>query len=253
MSERTGFESWLDGLDAPARTVCTVNRTQPEPVQSLLEETFVDQPVSVAERSLPAAGTDLVVVIEDGEVVASTALDDLLDAFLQLNSDSFVTGSRGLDAETPPVLTALDGTEFVVRGYPASNKEKLLLTVISRHVERLALTVGDGTIRTLFQTLSRIDDERGTREVYERLAATSLDVHLYGRAGWAPPPEMDVQIHEGESAPYRDSWCVVFRPPPGQRGHAALVAVRTGEGVWRGAWTYDRERVEDLDAYVAGL
>lgn len=254
MSSETGFERWLDRFEAPERTVCTINRTQPEPVQNLVSEAFTDQPVAVEDVEVPSDAEDVVVVVEDGDVVATSSLESLMESFLTINSDSFRTGTTGFEDGVPEVLTALDETVFEVRGYPASNKEKLLLTVISRHVERRALDGGEGTIRTLFQRLSRIDDERGTREVYHQLTDADLDFHVYGRAdNWSPPPDSDLVVHEGASAPYRDSWCVVYRPPEGGPGHAALVAVKTDDNEWRGAWTYDREYVAEIDDYAATL
>jgi DICT domain-containing protein len=54
------------------------------------------------------------------------------------------------------------------------------LIVISRYIERHAWQAGEGTLRTSFQRLSRIDDERGTREMYETLAGTDVRTHVYG-------------------------------------------------------------------------
>jgi DICT domain-containing protein len=54
------------------------------------------------------------------------------------------------------------------------------LIVISRYIERHAWQAGEGTLRTSFQRLSRIDDERGTREMYETLAGTDIRTHVYG-------------------------------------------------------------------------
>jgi len=254
MSRETGFERWLDRFEAPERTVYTVNRTHPDPVQNLLADSFANQPVEVGDVDTPADAENVVVVVEDGDVIATSPLDALMNAFLTINTDSYRTSTAGFaDDDIPEVLTALDETVFDVRGYPASNKEKLLLTIISRHVERRALDVGAGTIRSLFQRLSRIDDERGTREVYDSLTDTDLDVHVYGTPGPDDPGNPNLIVHEGASVPYRDSWCVVFRPPEGESGHAALVAVRTGDNVWEGAWTYDPEYVEAIDDYVATL
>jgi hypothetical protein len=52
-----------------------------------------------------------------------------------------------------------------VWGSPASNSEKLPLIVISRYIEQLAWQHETGRLRSSFQRLSRLDDERGTRRV----------------------------------------------------------------------------------------
>ncbi len=71
-----------------------------------------------------------------------------------------------------------------------------------------------GTIRSSFQRLSRIDDELGTRRVYERLGGTGVDAHPYGVPD-APPTGLDATIHGGRSVDFTDSWFVVFEPPGG--------------------------------------
>jgi len=256
----TAFGRWLDAFDAPERTVCTVNRTEPDAVQGLLEEVFAEQPVDLADVSLPDADDDLVVVLENGKVAAVSPLAAVMDAVLLTNSDAYRTSDVGVAPDdVPDVLPALDETLFEVRGYPASNKEKLLLTVLSRYVEGRALAAGDGTLRTLFQRLSRVDDERGTRQVYERLAAAGVDVHLYGVPDWSPPADLDVTVHGGTTEEYRESWCVVFEPADGDgdaptESPAALVAERHGgTNYWRGALTLDPTVVEEIAGYVATL
>jgi hypothetical protein len=175
----------------------------------------------------------------------------MMDAFLLVNSDRYITGKSGFEGDSAPdVLTALDDVVFDLRGYPASNKEKLLLILISRYIERLALADGEGRIRSTFQRLSRLDDERGTRMIYETLSASPVDVHVYGRPGWTPPDSLDVTVHTGTSTDYRQSWCVVFVPENPDGTHAALVALETDQNVWRGMWTYDPERVRRVDRYL---
>jgi len=146
--------------------------------------------------SVPFDGTqpsdieNLVLLIEDGKVVAGSTLEELTEAVLFVNSDLYITGTRGLDElELPGVITGLDDTLFTLRGYPDSNRQKLLLITISRFIERVAWTAEAGTIRSSFQRLSRINDELGTRRVYERVADAGVDAHLYGvpetrRATW---------------------------------------------------------------------
>ena len=80
-----------------------------------------------------------------------------------------------LDATLVAALAGLDETTFTV-----SEKQKMLLIEISRHVESLAFRHGSGRLHSGFQSISRIDDERGTRRVYEDLAAAGVDVHAYG-------------------------------------------------------------------------
>ncbi|SDM79349.1 hypothetical protein SAMN04487949_2612 [Halogranum gelatinilyticum] len=237
--------------DAPNRSLALVNRKEPEAVQRLLESAFAGQSVSVAERQFPEEGDDVVLVIEDTDVVATSPLDEVMNAFLLVNSDLYKTGTSGLeDGGAPSVLTALADVVFDLRGYPASNKEKLLLILMSRYIERLALSSGGGRLRSTFQRLSRIEDERGTREVYRKLAESGVDVHVYGQPGWRPDESLDLTVHTGTSDDYRHSWCVAYTPQGGDGTYAALVAVETAPNEWRGMWTYDRDRVTRVDRYL---
>jgi len=176
-----------------------------------------------------------------------------MDDCLLVNSDHYRTGPGGIEkSRAPSVITELDETVFELRGFPASVKEKLILVLISRFIETLALEHGSGVLRATFQELSRLGKENGTREVYRRLAETDLTVHVYGVDDWEVPADLDVVTHTGSHRGYRKSWCVVFRPPDPTVRHAALVALETGPNEWVGTWTYDVEKVRRIDDILVG-
>ncbi|GAB7008529.1 hypothetical protein [Halorubrum trueperi] len=298
------LEQLLDRFDGVERSVVVVNRTDPDPVLNMLVDTFGDDAVRVVDESVtkchisdgdsvfsgdgsagPAIDVDalrrndavpfdgddpedvenLALLVEGDEVVAGSTLGDLGDAVLFVNSDLYMTGSRSLDdIDLPAVITGLDDTTFTLRGYPESNRQKLLLITISRFIEQAAWTAGDGTLRSSFQRLSRIDDEVGTREVYERVAATGVDTHLYGVPDHLPR-DLDAVVHAGDTRDFTDSWFVVYRPPEGTSpvdadpgnhlgrgidGGVGLLAVETEPRVWRGMWTFDPDRVSAINRYV---
>jgi hypothetical protein len=213
----------------------------------------------------PDAVENLVLLTEDGEVVAGSTLGELGDAVLFVNSDLYITGSRSLaDVDLPSVISGLDDATLTLWGYPESNRQKLLLITISRFIERAAWTAGDGTLRSSFQRLSRIDDEVGTREVYERVADSGVDAHLYGVPDELPS-DLDAVVHAGDDPDFTDSWFVVYRPPEGPHsaasdpesdlmrgieGGVALLAVETEPRVWRGLWTFDADRVSRVNRYI---
>jgi hypothetical protein len=232
-------------------SLVTVNRTQPDPVQELVAEAFDTQSVDLAERRLPDEADDLLVLREGETVRAVSSLDDVMQSMLLVNSDRFRTSLRGFDEEVPDVLTGMHDCLFDLRGFPASNKEKLLLVVISRHIESRAYRAGAGVHRATFQHLSRLRDELGTRKVYDRLAdCDDLSVHVYGVPD-SVPDSLDATVHGGTEEEYRRSWCVTFRAAPSaDAGSAALVALQTDANRWRGFWTYDDERVRRIDAYL---
>jgi hypothetical protein len=204
------LREFVKATDAPNRTLTVVDGTAPESVTNLLASAFDDQPVGVERVAAPDRDGSQVALVEDRSVVATSSLDELLDTYLLVNTDSYRTGTAPVESvEMPTVLAALSETRFHLRGYPASNKEKLLLVVLSRHIERLALEADGGTLRSSFQRLSRIDDERETLRVYERLAGSSVDTHVYGVPDHGALPD-GLIVHAGTTPAYRRTWFVVF-------------------------------------------
>jgi hypothetical protein len=241
---------FVDELDRSQQSLVVVNREAPEPVQRMLVNLFDDQPVSVSESDLPDRGSNVVLLLDDDEVVASSPLAAFQDAILFVNSDIYITGARDLeDLTVPDVIRELDDVPFRLLGYPESHHQKLLLITMSRIIERRAMRADTGTLRTSFQRLSRIDDESGTRTVYERLAETGVDVHVYGIPDWTPPPEFRVTMHGGYDEPFERSWFVVFTPETGD-DHAALLAYERAPRTWEGFWTYRRGLTLDIARHI---
>lgn len=242
------LDQFLDRAGDTTSSLVVVNRNQPLPVQRMLEKLFDGQPVAVEESDVPGED-DAVLLVRDGEVVASSPLSAVMDAVLLVNSDLFITGSRDLaDAELPAVLDELEDTRFDVRGYPENDTEKLLLIAVSRAIEREAWLADEGKVRSAFQRLSRMNDESGTRAVYETLADSDLDVHVYGIADWVPDSGFDVTAHAGYGDDFRKSWFVLHRLPGG--GGSLLLAYQTAPTAWSGFWTSDESLVEDVAAYL---
>lgn len=238
--------------------------TVPETLEIDIEALAATDVVSFdGDTSVPVE--NLVLLVEDETVIAGATLAELGDAVLFVNSDLYMTGSRTLDEiELPSVITGLSDTTFTLQGYPESNRQKLLLITISRFIERVAWNAGDGTLRSSFQRLSRLDDEVGTKHVYDRVATTGVDTHLYGVPDEVPR-DLDAVIHGGTSPDFTDSWFVVYRPPAGAtgvpaadesdlqrgiKGGVGLLAVETAPRVWRGCWTFDPDRVHEINRYI---
>ncbi|AGN00018.1 sensor protein [Salinarchaeum sp. Harcht-Bsk1] len=243
--------SFVEELPDPDRSLAVLNRTEPEHVSELLEATFPEEDVPTIERVADDEDEDVVLLVEDGEVVARSPMGALGEQLLYVNSDIFRTGTRDLeDVVVPDVLLAMDEQPFHLRGYPESDREKLVLITISRLIERRAWEAGEGTLRASFQNLARIEDEKGTYEVYRSLVDTDVDVHLYGTADELPPEELRGIVHAGDTADFRRSWFVLFDPPSSGEDAIALVAYETEPRTWRGFWTYDPVRVQRIERYV---
>lgn len=271
------LRSVLDDVGTGDYAIAVVGEEAPGPLGSLLAEAFDEPSIDVVPEAdldddlaatvdpvaadldpdvrepLASAG-DAAVLFEDGKPVAASTIDDLYESILAINSDLFVTGARDVaDVDLPDLLAGLEDARLRLRGYPLAHKEKLLLILVSRYVERLAWEGASGTVRSAFQRLSRIDDEVGTREVYERLGRTDLDVHVYG-VDDGNRPDLDARVHAGEADRYRESWFVVYRPDADARpdaGGAALVCVETEPRVWDGFFTFDEGRVAAVDDRIA--
>ena len=100
--------------------------------------------------------------------------------------------------------------------------------------------------------------------MYERVAEAGVDTHLYGVPD-AVPRDLDAVVHGGNSPDFTDSWFVVFRPPDGPkaidggsltdvergvRGGVGLLAVEREPRVWEGIWSFDPDRLNELNRYV---
>jgi hypothetical protein len=247
--------AFVEQFDRPDVSIGVVTNHASEQYQSLLAETFGRQSVTVQGPDIVpddvSPATDMIYLLDNEEVIAASPLEDVADSILLVNSDLYITGMRSPEeVGLPDVITALDEMYFRLRGYPESHREKLLLITISRYIERIALERGSGKLRASFQNLSRIDDERGTKTVYERLADSGSNVHVYGIPDWTPPPDYDITIHGGWGPDFRDSWFVVYVPDSPEATHAALLAIDDGTGEWHGFWTYDADTVCDLNGYI---
>ncbi|WP_248897652.1 DICT sensory domain-containing protein [Haloplanus halobius] len=233
--------AFIDRGEARDLSLAVVNRTHPQTIHDM-----------VAERRLPDADEDLVLLLEGGEVVASSPLSALEDEILLVNSDLYSTGTKSLeDATVPDVIANVEETAFRLRGYPASHSEKLPLIIVSRYIERVAWKQGSGRLQSSFQRLFRLDDEHGTRAVYEQLAETGLDVHVYGVPDWVPPPSFSGVVHAGYHGEFRSSWFVVYHSEDDDRT-AALVAERVADDEWEALWTVQPGRVRAVNATSNG-
>lgn len=246
------LRGYVPEVDAVERSLVLVDSTAPEPVRRMLADLFAEQPISVESGSLPDQAGETVVLVEDGSVVASSPLAALQESILFVNSDLFITGTRSIEEiEVPAVLTELKDVPFRVRGYPDSNAEKLLLILLSRFVEGRALDADAGRLRASFQQLSRIEDEVGTRKVYERLADSGVDTHVYGVPDWIPSRELDLVTHAGRGSNFRNTWFVVFEPDGSGVEPFGLLAYEIESRVWRGFYTDDPDRLAAIGEEIS--
>lgn len=236
-----------DGIEPKSSTLAVVNRRAPRQLQRILETLFERQPVRVIERQLSDGPTDTVQLIQEGEVLAASRLDELTETVLLVNSDRYITDDEmgGVDG-FPAVLANMDEVPFTVRGYPNSHREKLLFIAISRLIEKQAAQATGGQLRASFQHVSRLATEPGTRSVYSQLRDRPVELHLYGY-GTEPPERFDDVMALQDQWAHRHIWMVSFR---NASEAAALFAAETEENMWSGYWTFDADKVDRINAWV---
>lgn len=217
----------IGGVESHETTLTVFNAD--ERVVEDLRERFADRNVTVAaERTPSGKPSAFLTVSEDGTVVDATSVTDL-QAWLAGDSPA------DLGLETfQPVLDALDETMFT-----SWNTERMVAA--SREVEDRAWRVGSGRLHAGFQTVETL---QGERTVYERLANSDLDVHVYAEPTSKPTPFEGLTLHLDRSEEIARSWFVVFDGDGDDDKKCALLAEERTPRSFFGFWTYDPATVD---------
>lgn len=199
-----------------------------------LREYFASQNVAIEDAD---AGSDPehAVLSDDGEFLTAVGIDPLR---------SLTDGTPrdvGEEAAYGRLLSHLDRTTFT----SYSRRQMLEAT---REIEDRAWRTRDGRLYAGFQRASNFT---GERETYARLAATDLDVHVYGLPDVTLDAPDGVTFHGAAIPDVASSWFVVFDGGDDPRQACALLATEREDGFY-GFWTYDAALVDDaLDALGA--
>jgi hypothetical protein len=241
------LSAFIETVPLSRKTVTVFNDDEPEPLVRMLTRMVDSSAVDVRAGEVSSEAPENAVVVEDGDgtELAVSSISEVAASVLLVNADLYVTGTRSIDeVDTPAVLRHLDEVPFTVTG-----KQKMLLIELSRYIESLGWQADQNTLHAGFQYLSRIDDERGTRRVYDRLANGDTDLHLYGLPDRVPELSGNTTIHTEPRDELRESWFVVNTAcETDMKG--ALLAERTGPSQWRGCWTFDPDRVDEISTYL---
>lgn len=210
----------------------------------MIKKMFSNQNIQVRKRK---NSTDSIIIKRNNEIITESSLEDIQKSILLTNSDQYKTQKNQMEKLVfPKAILSLQNEEFVLKGYPKAYNEKLILISISRYIEKLSYKYG-GIHHSTFQKISRINDEKSTKEVYELLSDTTDELHIYGQ------PDADITIHGtnvypnlGSSKAYKKSWIVIHLS---DNHAAALVAVEKEKkfNEWNAIWTFDREKVINLE------
>ncbi|AQL41922.1 hypothetical protein BV210_03970 [Halorientalis sp. IM1011] len=228
------LRAFVDDLSAGRRTVTVYAADPPSDLADRLSEWHVD----VRFDRLPDGSADGFVTVRQGDRFLGSVP---LEAVATL----FEPTAGVLDAETPqtgslePLLELLDDTLF-------QSFERRQLLAATREIEDRAWRHGRGELHAGFQ---RPEALAAQRSVYERLAKSDLDVHVYFDGRWDAAPIPGVTEHTESDGELGRFWFVGFCPDT-QSQACALIAREREPDTYGGFWTYDPDRVERLVTHL---
>lgn len=170
----------------------------------------------------------------------------LLTASLRLLWEAVTTTVEVVRTEPDPlsILDQLDTATFRSQSVPQ-------LIVASRYVERRAERHEKGTLYACFQHLSRVERDLRTMLYYSVLGQSDLDVHLFGLPDTQLLDTEGLIVHDESSEELARTWLVAYDGNGNDAEKAALVAQEIGARQYRGFWTVNPARVDDIIGYLS--
>lgn len=179
------------------------------------------------------------------EVVVRTPEKELLAADLDAVWEAVTTTAEVVRTASVPLslLDELDVTTFRSQSVPQ-------LVVASRYVERRAERQASGTLYACFQHLSRLENDLRTMVYYSVLAETDLEVHLFGVPDTELADTEGLVIHDIDSEELARTWLVAYDGDGVEAHKAALLCQEIAPRQYRGFWTHEAARVDEIIAYL---
>ncbi|MXR19893.1 DICT sensory domain-containing protein [Halobacterium bonnevillei] len=193
-----------------------------------LREYFSSQNVAIEEVDA-GPEPEHAVLAHDGEFLTAVGIDAL-----RALTDGSVR-SVGEPAPYSRLLSHLDRTTFT-----SYNRRQMLDA--SREIEDRAWRAGEGRLYAGFQRATNFANER---DAYAKLAATDLDVHVYGLPDEPVDVPADVTFHGASIPDAATSWFVIYDGGEDAMQASALLAQEDDDGVFFGFWTYDSSVVDE--------
>ena len=220
------------------------------PATATVADRLASQGIDATWRTLPTGNQNAFVVIHRDGAFAETVPLTALQAFLcksTIGSEVSATVDSGPPDSDPGrqlLYSALADTLL-------SSLTPAQLLATSREFEDRAYRVGEGTLRVSFQSLSVF---RSQRARYETLASdTDLDIHVYGRDDWEPPAIPGISFHPLTDTVLEQVWLLAFDAAGDDQNKCALVAEESGDGTFRGFWTYSPRLVDETMAAIVAV
>jgi len=225
--------------ESPTLTVCNFDGDSTE--LAVIERYFDRHGIEVRQASMDVEHPRSIALLHHGDDLLASESVTALRGAIDIDSATDEAFSK---RRTSDLLTTLDQSVF-----GAAAAERPLLIDVSHTVELLANRVGSGRLHAGFQRLSNLVDDEQAARIYERLATTGVDVHVYG----VPDTETTlsgVTVHDEDIPEIRESWFVVYDGGDPHQRAALLALERDRSGEFEGFWTYDSGIVGQLDAYL---
>lgn len=190
----------------------------------------------VVRRSLPSE--EGFVVVRDDDTFLGAVPASRLQTLLEPPIGELADAADDQAGRTA-LFELLDNTLFA-----SLNRRNLL--VASREIEQFARRIGRGRLEVGFQRAAAFEAQRA---IYARLVAeTELDIHVH--LGSVPAEPFDgVTFHTGDGAVDR-FWFLVFDGDGDDERKRGLLARQRDDDSYSGFWTYNPDRVADIDAGV---
>ena len=232
----------FDTVRADAPTLTVTNYHGPPEELAVVERYFDRHGVDVREASMDVEEPRSVALLHRGDDLLASETVQALRGAIDIDSGTTDTLEQ---RHTSDLLTNLERSV-----YGASAADKGLLVDVSHSIELLANRTGTGRLHAGFQRLSNLVDDEQAARIYERLAASGVDVHVYG----LPDTETTVPgvtVHEHDTEEMANSWFVVYDGGGDpDRGAALLAHELDTDNQYDGFWTYEHDIVTRIDDYL---
>lgn len=211
----------------------------PDDARAELERLLSRLNVEVRGATLPDGPASFVVLSRGDELVAAEPVERV-----RVSADGFEGDQLPDQRDLSTVFSEVVAAEFGVR-----NVTRRELVRTSRLFERAARRREAGTLHAGFQRLSRIGADERTHDLYQALADTEVDIHLYGEPD-ADPGIEGATVHGSDAAEIRDSWFVAYDGAGDPDRMGALLCFERKPGSYDGFWTFRPEIVAGLVSYL---
>lgn len=224
------LQSIVASVEAEERTLILTTPTDSSRLVEDVREYVASQNVEVIQEVSENPEDEGAILKAGQETLAEVSLDAL-----RALVDPQIVRRLGESVPYEPLLNALSDTTF-------TSYDRGQMLSASREIEDRAWRQGFGNLYAGFQRYSIFEDQR---EVYDQLAESELNVHVFAEPD-VSPPDGQYMTHSPEGFDIERWWFVVYDGGDRESQASALLAEERSQGEYYGFWTYDPSLVEDI-------